>query len=210
MKYCLLLISFLFYQCLYSQANNKDLSITISAKTSVTGGEYLVHIYRQHEHIKIVYLMRDSIDYLSLQKDKNYKEYWDTLLRLFNNLKENKNRFNFYFERVDSIIKQFTYYKRDSILVKAKSNVSYSNLLDEILHTPTEVPENRAANKNRFVMDGTHFKFDIQSKESRSIHVHSPRPNSHPLLYQFISETLGMYRRSATNTFLDKKYTSGY
>lgn len=137
----------------------------ITATTYVSGEEFLINIFKSKNDIKIVYLIRDSLDDLSLEQNKNYKIYKDTLLKLFNNINENKKSFEFYIDKLDSLTKRYSYYNKDSIILKARKNITYNNHLREIFVTPSEKLENKEGNRNRIVLDGTSFKFQLISSK---------------------------------------------
>ena len=210
MKVHLLFLFFIFPQYLFSQIADNKFSIIIGT-TSVSGDRFLINIYKNKNDLKIVYSIRDSVDDSSLELNQYYQAYKDTLLRLFNNLNENRKDFKLYADKMDSLREQYSYYSKDSIILKPEKNIAYSNLLQEIFVTSTEKLENKEGNKNRFSLDGTIFKFHLlSSAENRIIYAHSLREKSHPLLYQLLSETLNVYRQTKNNQFLDKRRTSGY
>lgn len=211
MKFKLLFLSFLLAQHLFSQVADRKFAIVITATTSVSGEKFLININKNKRDLKILYSIRDSVAFTSLEQNKYHQLYKDTLLILFSNLNQNKKTFKFYMDKMDSLYELYTYYSKDSIILKPKKNRIYSNFLKEIFLTPTEMLENKEANKNRITVDGTSCKFHlISSGQNRIVYAHSPRIKSHPLLYQLISETLALYRKTHNTQFLDKRRTSGY
>lgn len=211
MKFHLLFLSIIFHHYLFCQKSSNNYSIIINATTSVSDSEFIVNIHKSPNDIKIVYILRDSVDDISLEQNKYHTVYKDTLFKLFNDLSANRNTFTLYASKLDSLTKLYSYYRKDSILLDVKTNISYNNLLNKIVRSTREELENKVGNKNRVTLDGTSFRFNvITSNQDKFIYANSPRETSHPLLYQLISETLNIYRQTKNNMFLDKRITNGY
>ncbi len=87
----------------------------------------------------------------------------------------------------------------------------FDNLLNIIFSSSNDLLENKLANQNRLMLDGTQVKFILTDNDkSRTIYAYSPCKTSHPLLTTLIRETMNIYRQTKNNNFLNTQRTSGY
>ncbi|SDE32970.1 hypothetical protein SAMN05216464_105244 [Mucilaginibacter pineti] len=200
-----LLILLLLGNCLKAQSNN-DITINISAHPVLNRNEFLIDITRHNNVITLAYTVLDSISYTNLNNNPRF-------VTLASGIKA-KNLDNATAQtmqaEINTLIKKQSYYSRDSIIINAETDTAYTNLLNKIGAASTSVLENTEVNKHRHVLDGIQFRFSISTANTnREIFAHSPNAASHPLLYNLIEETLGMYRKLKGDTFLTK-YKTGY
>jgi hypothetical protein len=210
LKSILLIIFSCLSVSLSAQTVNNDLKIDIRASGSFEGTNLLISIHRHTDSIKIIYKLRDSVNYKGLFKNKRYND-----LKKFSTWPLNVRT------RIDSIQKinlelynlsqQYTYYSKDSLLISIHSDTIYTKLLDEVSTTGSDSLENKKINKDRAVLDGTYFIFNIKiGNTERNVHAHSPDQISHPILYQLLHQTLEIYRRTKVNSFLSRGRTDYY
>ncbi|MEJ7672249.1 MAG: hypothetical protein WKF59_05965 [Chitinophagaceae bacterium] len=110
---------------------------------------------------------------------------------------------------LDSLRKAYSFYKKDSLLLKASDYISFINLIHEIISARKEVLENREATKKVSVLDGANYSFIIETnKEKKYVYAYPLLDRIiHPLLYQLYTEVQNIYRKEKHNNFLDKMRT---
>lgn len=200
-----LLILLLLGNCLKAQSNN-DITINISAHPVLNRNEFLIDITRHNNVVTLAYTILDSIGYTSLNKNPRFVAL-ATGMAAKNLDKATAQTMQ---AEINTLIKKQSYYSRDSIIINSETDTAYTTLLNKTGESSTDVLENTEANKHRHVLDGIQFRFNISTANTnREIYAHSPNATSHPLLYNLIEETLGMYRKLKGDTFLTK-YKTGY
>ena len=170
----------------------------------------LINIYRHIDSVKVVYKLRDSVNYKSMFKDKRYnelKKYAEYPL----NIKTSLDSMKEIYRKLDSIDYKYTFYSEDSLLITSTLKPLYTKLLDDVVGTSSDSLENKEANKARIVFDGTIFEFKIKNRNTeRIVNAQQPNPKSHPILYQLLKQTLELYRRTKINAFLSFSRTDNY
>jgi hypothetical protein len=210
MKSLLLILFFAFSLSSHAQTANGDLSIAITATSSFYGTNMRIIISKYAGSIKVVYKLKDSVNYRGLLKNERYKSL-EKITRADYNVNTNLDTIRKANKEEQDITEKYTYYNKDSVIVGVNKDTSYTSLLNKISNTTTDSLENKEANKNRIVFDGTFFEFNIKSgKDDRTLEVHSPSPQSHPILYKLLTQTIDLYRRIKVNEFLSKNRTDGY
>ena len=211
MKILLLLFPFMLAQGLCAQTSQHSYAIAIQAKSSATNSAFTIAIDKADDRIKIVYTLKDSVSQEELYKDERYKALLLKADTLFSQQERDKAELLKVTDALDALTKQYTHYRKDSLVFNSRKNAAYTKLLNEVyLSTPEEL-ENKEANRRRIVLDGTMFQFILTSNAgSRVVYAHSPSSDSHPLLSRLIDTTLEVYRQKTGNTFLDKEKTAGY
>ncbi|MDB5135912.1 MAG: hypothetical protein JWP37_2515, partial [Mucilaginibacter sp.] len=199
------LIVFLFIGLsLRAQNHDNDFRINIGASNAFKGTIFLMNIYKRADSIKVIYKLKDSVNYKGLFSNKRYNDLRKYTIAPLN-VTANFDTVHNAFMESSAITEKYTYYSKDSIMLNIRTYPSYTNLLEKIVKTSRDELENTKANKDRVVMDGTHYGFDIIFKSGEKVvQAHSPDPKSHPLLYRLLQTTFNVYRDRKHNEFLDK------
>jgi hypothetical protein len=188
----------------------KGKRINLQASTSVNGTNFFLETSCSESKIKIKIKVKDSVSMNTLKSDSTYKIVLNCINRL-NSDPKNNTLMN-YFKKVDSAIKANTVYRIDSVYVTYNQFPKYKKLLNDLFSSSLIKLENRENNKNRIILDGTQMEFMFLQNDSTlfTAHAHSPTKLSHPLLFDYLITTLGIYRKEKLNTSLTKERTSGY
>jgi hypothetical protein len=182
----------------------------LEASTSVNGNNFFLETSCFENQIKIKVKVKDSISMSTLMSDKSYKT-WLKSIDKFGYDPKNDTLMNL-FRKVDSATKAHTVYSVDSVYVNCNQYPHYKKLLNDLFSSSLIKLENKENNKGRFILDGTQMKFMFLQNDSTlfTARAHSPSKLSHALLYDYVTVTLGIYRKEKINTFLTKERTSGY
>jgi hypothetical protein len=212
MKNFLLLFIFTVVTCqaLFSQ-ELEGKQITLRSSTSVSGKVFLMKTICYRDSVKIKVCIKDSVSQKKLNDDSIYKTLMISLREMMeSNIKNDSLRI--FLKRLDSVRNVYTIYKTDSVLIAYSQFPEYSKLLSNLFKSSIPKLENRERNKNRIILDGTVMVFEFSQNQliQFSADAHSPRKESHPLLYDYVNSTLNMYRSIRKDTFLTIDTTSGY
>ena len=212
MKKLILSSIFILFTCqaLFSQELEGQ-QVTLHAITSVTGNKFLLKTICYKDSIMIKFKMKDSVSLNKLKKDSVYK----TLMKSFHQVKQFDTKHDTIknlLKRIDSVTVLYTTYNSDSVQIAYSQFSDYSKLLRQLFKSSKIELENSKNIKNRIILDGTNMTFEFSHNEliQFSARAHSPDKESHPLLYDYITSTLDIYRGIRKNTFLTKEKTSGY
>jgi hypothetical protein len=207
----LLIIAFIsVFNIAGAQNINDDFKIDITASDTFEGTNLLINIRKRADSIKIIYKLRDSINYKGMFKDKRYNELSKYMAYPLN-IKTGRDSMRMIDHELDSINEKYTHYSIDSLLISTHFMPLYTKLLDEVVLTNTDSLENKKKNVDRHVMDGVDFYFDIKIGDAeRTLQAQSPNQDSHPILYQLLEQTLDVYRKTKVNMFLSRGRTDHY
>jgi hypothetical protein len=209
----LLLIFFLFLisSSMFAQnARSKgDLSIRINGSGSDYRSKFQVDVYRTEKSIKIVYAVFDSINGSKFRADKNYQIVLQNTMKnyeLADSVAKNNAS-----QELRNLLAKYSVYDRDSVTLNPGETQSYYNLLTRIAEVSRDTLEQKELNKNRFILDGVGIGYTIISElGTKSIGVRSPRPSTHPLLYNLLKSTLDIGRENKLAPFVHRKSFLGY
>lgn len=194
---------------LFSQDLNRK-SINLQANTSVNGNIFFLETLCYEKGINIKIKVKDSISMNTLRLDSTYNRLMNSINKITFDPK-NDSLMNL-FKKADSAIKVHTVYSIDSVYVAYNQFPQYRKLLNDLFNSSPVKLENNAYNRNRIILDGTQMEFKLLQDDATlfTAYAHSPTKLSHPLLYEFITATLGIYRSERLNAFLTEERTSGY
>jgi hypothetical protein len=204
------ILLFFSFNFLFSQ-EHVGKRITLNAKGTAYTNEFFIETSCSKNEIKIKIKSKDSVSRHTLNADSDYMANMQTL-RNMDSFDYKSDTLRKLVKKLDSATKAHTVYNVDSISVSYHQFAAYGKLLSKIFSSSMIDLENKAHNKNRTVLDGTHMYFDFLQNDSSvfTAFAHSPSELSHPLLYQYIKATLDIYRKETKNTFLTKQKSSGY
>jgi len=207
--YKLLIINILFIKPSFLQAQGVPLtySVYISAFAGVSGSDFRIEINRQKDFINFRFGRIDSVQQTKLRADLAFKACADTLARTNDLSAEAKQALA---SRLTVMLDRYKVYKWDGLQLTATS--TFSSLLDSIYISSATQLERRAENKTRITLDGTSFYLTVLNKDTSIMkaYAHSPGPDSHPLFYRLLHESLQLYRQQRPAALLDIHYTNGY
>jgi hypothetical protein len=198
----ILLVLFTMRYTVSAQQSPNYIRVHMESINSLTSNKFKVDVTKHNETIKITYSLCDSTSFKTLRKNPRY-------VMLMNSIGTNISPDSATKMQLELRLlwEQQTYYSTDSLLLNPATDTAYASLLYRLNAASTDSLEN----PSRVVMDGVHFKFQIQNAAAiRTLYADTPRPASHPLLYTFIHETLEVYRRKKANTFLNTGRTNNY
>ena len=175
------------------------------ANTSVSGNKFKIKIEKEKSQTTIYLSQRDSIAKLNSKESL----LWDSIRAAISKSKKISNDI---FNLVDSLVHKNEYYSRDTIVIE-----NHHELIEHI-NAVYHATEEQLENKNiigddgfSVGLDGTTVRLEISDKlNHRKIGVWSPRENTHPLIYNLISEILEYYRSLNPKILISKQDTSGY
>lgn len=199
-------VTLLFYQLtIFAQPSNNS-RILLRATTSVAGGEYFIDILSNDDSTKVIFKLKKGMKQSEFEADTNTIRIRQ-ILKSVKNVVPYNDTIKIFSLKLDSIFIAYTNYDYDSLTISNSKYEYYDKLIQEVLNSPTEILENR----NHVVLDGITMSFQLTKKDiTRTIYARSPKLASNPVLYNLITETTDLYRRSKKNDFLNKNRTSGY
>jgi hypothetical protein len=203
------IILFLAYNHLFSQDLNGK-RITLEANTSVSGSQFTMETSCYEKEIKIKVIVKDSVSENAFRADSAYKFLVSSIDIVKFDLK-NDTLMNL-IRKIDSVRKVHTAYIVDSLYITYNEFPNYKKLLNDLFNSSQTKLENINPNKQRIILDGTPMKFKFSQNGSSifTTYAHSPSDSSHPLLFNYIKETLSILRKEKQNTLITKEITSGY
>lgn len=174
----------------------------IILKADVQGIFYVTVVSTPNNEVRIKYMLHDSLSN-SIRNDEFYKSRIE-LFRKGNLKLEEKVTL---MEKIDSITQQYTYYTIDSITVNTEENPQYLQVFNTFFASSAEYHEKT----NQIILDGISMVFTLsEGRSSRKIYGRSPNQDSNPLMYEFISQTMNMYRKQKPGGILSRDRTRGY
>lgn len=151
--------------------------------------------------IQITYMLEDSVS-KDIRNNATYRSLGQTLLT--GNLPIEARAA--LVQKMDSIMERYRHYTTDSITITT-SNEKYQQVFNSFFSSSSELHEK----SYRPVLDGTSMVFTLsEGDSSRKIYALSPDRISNPLMYDFINETMNVYRQKKPEGILNKGRTGGY
>jgi hypothetical protein len=203
------IVLFLGSTYLFSQ-DLKGKRISVQAKSSVNETEFFLETTCDANNIKIKIKVKDSVSQNNLRSDSTFKVIMDSVGK--SNFSSKNDTLMKLFKEMNLVIMSYTAYSVDSLYIPYQQFPAYKKLLNDIFNSSVAVLENIENNKGRIILDGTRMEFTLWKDEISILnaYAHSPSTLSHPLLYQYLVQTLGIYRQKKASTLLTKNRTSGY
>jgi hypothetical protein len=179
-------------------------TILISAHNGNAGKEFQLVITRMASKVQLRYGSLDSVRITQFRTDPDFyhvePEGADPAVE------------HGRIQRFNSAIQKYKVFTEDSIQMEVRSHRSLVQLLDSVYKASPEVLTQKEANGKRIVLDGTLVY--VVAKPSRGVGkevwAQSPAPDSHPLLYRLLHESLQVYRAEHVGSTLPLSATSGY
>jgi hypothetical protein len=179
-------------------------TILISAHNGNAGKEFQLVITRMASKVQLRYGSLDSVRITQFRTDPDFyhvePEGADPAVE------------HGRIQRFNSAIQKYKVFTEDSIQLEVRSHRSLVQLLDSVYKASPEVLTQKEANGKRIVLDGTLVY--VVAKPSRGVGkevwAQSPAPDSHPLLYRLLHESLQVYRAEHVGSTLPLSATSGY
>jgi len=186
-------------------------SITLKAASNYYA-DYLLHVTREADRIQLRYGRFDSLRTTRLAADPAIQalQAAERTGNLYTLPSAEKDTL---FRRAMAAEERNIVYTWDRLPVTITPQHRLAQLLDSVYTSRVEQLERKAENRQRIILDGIHFSIVLQGKDTRvkKVYVHSPSPDSHPLLYRLIHDSLQLYRKERPNDVrLDIRHTWGY
>jgi hypothetical protein len=187
----------------------KGKQFSVQAKSSVSEAEFFLETTCYENDIKIKIKVKDSVSQNTLRSDSTFQVFLNAMGKSHTLKNDSLGNLS---NKLDSFTKAHTIYSVDSVYVSYKQFPAYKKLLNNVSTSSSATLQNVENNKNRIILDGTSMHFNLLQDDSSVLdaYAHSPSTTSHPLLYQYLVQTLGIYRQKKTSTLLTKNRTSGY
>lgn len=174
-------------QSLYAQDYKSDLSIRIHYYSN--GKEFITEVFRKAKRALIVFTREDSIS-KEFRKDERFVKFFNALNSKDSSARSESKSIDF--KPLAKIIKEYTYYSKDSVRVNLQKHRTFEELLSKVADPADNEPEIEMERmKNRHILDGTAYLVQIKTvNQVRTFQLSSPTPASHPLFYKIIHEPL--------------------
>lgn len=201
MKATFFLLLLLVVNFSFGSQKPEDRKIVLTARPQ--GGFYKIIVKAPaNDGIQITYMLLDSVS-----KDlKNNTAFFSLLHKktTYENMPIEARAA--LVQKMDSIMEQYRHYTTDSITLAAGSDEKYQQVVNRFFSSG---PELRPA--NRIVLDGTSMVVTVSDGDAtRTMYAQSPDQASYPLMYEFINETMNVYRQKKPEGILSKGRTGGY
>ncbi|MBX0333037.1 hypothetical protein K3G39_07290 [Pontibacter sp. HSC-14F20] len=196
MKILLVLLLTLSTAFSYSQTTG-NYQIEITSTASASHSEFKIHLLKNGDKTKVIYLKRKQEDLKPTKQDS--LEIQELLKTFENDLEARK--------RLTQILKKYKRYEKDSLIIS--SNHPLLRISDSLLQERTlKVDES----DRRIILDGTRATIKVRHENGSAyeLYASSPRNDTHPLLYQFMTSALDLYRSKVEKPILNKSDTQGY
>jgi len=190
-------------------SDTAEIIINISISPSSFVHPSWLDIYKRKRTLKLVYTVQDSIRFRALRANKvdfiTIKKYFE--LTEPTKLQDSLNSYKRaeIFRKIDSLLKKYTVYIIDSVVLKTKSETEYIHLLEKVTKASQAELENDNIHKTMFMLDGTGYNFVIKSGlKNTTVWVRAPSRESNPLLYRLLDVTRRIYESQRPNSLLTK------
>jgi hypothetical protein len=179
-------------------------TILISAHNGNAGKEFQLVITRMASRVQLRYGSLDSIRMTQFRADP---DFYHPELAISDPAVEHARM-----QRFNSAIQKYKVFTEDSIQLEVRSHRSLVQLLDSVYKASPEALAQKEANRKRIVLDGTLVYVVVKPSRGvgKEVWAQSPAPDSHPLLYRLIHESLQVYRAEHVGATLPLSATSGY
>jgi hypothetical protein len=178
-------------------------TILISAHNGNAGKEFQLVITRMASRVQLRYGSLDS----GMTQFRTDPDFYHPELAGANLAVEHARM-----QRFNSAIQKYKVFTEDSIQLEVRSHRSLVQLLDSVYKANPEVLTQKEANGKRIVLDGTLVYVVVKPSRGvgKEVWAQSPAPDSHPLLYRLLHESLQVYRAEHVGSTLPLSATSGY
>lgn len=189
MKHFYILTFFILFICCSSQAQDYKADLSIRIHSIGNNKEFITDLHRRGKELKIVFTKTDSVS-KALGKDERFVSLYKAL-----NSKDSiltKELKGVVFKSIIALVKEYTYYTKDSVLINLRKHRAFDELLKKAADpTDNGLEEELERTKKRIVLDGTSYTISIKTADKeRTYQLSSPTPASHPFLYRIIQEPL--------------------
>ena len=185
----------------------QDKEISFEAYSHMRKKGFKISVIEKQDFFVIETQKLDTIS-KKMNEDKQYKK----LSKKHDNLSKSEN---YDIREIQSlaieyleISNKYSITEIDSLIIDKSQFIYYYNLFAQIFKTPINILENK--NNTRIVLDG-HSIYTIIKNKSRIVYLplQSPNEKSHPILFNFLKETLNLCRKERPNNTLNTEYTFG-
>ncbi|QNE41989.1 hypothetical protein F1C16_20400 (plasmid) [Hymenobacter sp. NBH84] len=209
---CLTAASLLVSACaVHPPPRHPGYSITIKAASNYYA-DYLLHVTREADRIQLRFGQFDSLRTTILAADPAIQAL-QAVIKAGNLHTLPAAERDTLHRRAMAAEECNTVYTWDRLPVTIPPTHRFAQLLDSVYASSVEQLERHAENRKGIILDGIHFSIVLQGTDRRvkKVQVHSPRPDSHPLVYRLIHESLQLYREQRPDDIrLDVRHTWGY
>ncbi|WP_299985234.1 hypothetical protein [uncultured Pontibacter sp.] len=181
----------------YSQTTG-NYQIEITSKASASFSEFKIHLLKNTESTKLIYFKRKQKDLSPTKQDsleiqelaKTFRE--DSIVQ----------------KQLTRIFEKYKAFERDSLEIP--SDHPLLRISDSL--SKAETLQENDNDRSRIVLDGTRLRMKVRHEKGPEyvLSAVSPRKDTHPLLYQFITSALALYRSNSEKPILSKSDTQGY
>ncbi|MCU4189184.1 hypothetical protein M9Q43_08415 [Flavobacterium sp. HXWNR29] len=200
----ILLSFFLIY---FTNVFCQDKEISFEGYSHMRKKGFKIRVIEKEDILIIETRKLDTISKKMLE-DKQYKKNSQKIKNLQNQEKFDKREVQSLVIEDLEIRNKYSTQEIDSLIIDKSQFINYYNLFTQIFKTPINILENKS--NSRIVLDGHSIPTIIKNK-SRVVflQLQSPNENSHPILFNFLKETLNLYRKEKPTNTLNTEYTFG-
>jgi hypothetical protein len=179
-------------------------TILISAHNGNAGKEFQLVITRMASRVQLRYGSLDSVRMTQFRTDPDF--YHPELAGADLAIEHAR------LQRFNRAIQKYKVFTEDSIQLEVRSHRSLVQLLDSVYKASPDVLAQKEANRKRIVLDGTLVYVVVKPSRGvgKEVWAQSPAPDSHPLLYRLLHESLQVYRAEHVGATLPLSTTIGY
>lgn len=191
-----LLLAFTSLSCFAQYKDNYQIELT--SKASAYDSEFKILLVKEADKAKVKYFKKKQEPLKLSQQDSLEAE---TLVKTFRSDQQAQHK-------LMDMMNKYKSYAVDSLTIAMNHPLlRVSDALSRATDLQTE-----KHNKNRIVLDGTRVTIKVSREDTPEyvLYAITPRQDTHPLLFQFISEALNLYRGEVENPILQKSDTHGF
>lgn len=211
MKQTLLLALLLLTATCFAQPSEKH-RIHLTVSQGFGSEIFNILISQTSEDTKIVYSKLDSVNKEMASRDKEVINVMNLYAKSNYLDKPNSVEGEKFEQELKKLLLKYSFYTRDSLLLKSNDNKEYSILLDQF-HLASKESLEEIAKLNRagaLIGPIVEVKLNSEGETSKVLTYISPGSDKHPLIYKLVSETLNLYRKRHPNSFLEKDHIRVY
>jgi DNA-dependent RNA polymerase auxiliary subunit epsilon len=185
--------------------------VTVKASSSGYGEKFYLETSCFENEIKIKFKLKDSVARYTMESDSTYKVYFKALLEQ-SPIDYKSDTLISTLKVLDAVRTANTVYDIDSVTITSDEFPAYKKLLSKLFSSSLSEIENTEYNNKRLVLDGTRIELEVFENGSTlfTANAQSPRKLSHPLLFEYITDTLGIFRKLSKGNFSPSYKTGGY